>query len=223
MGGCDHVDRVVGDPNLLTRTDAAVRSIRELGARTVGEAGLDLEAERSHAVHETLNPGVYCGGLTVAPNAFVTLNPGVYVMKNGPLFVELGGRLEGDGVGFYLTGTDAVFLFSADSKISLGAPTTGPLAGLLFFEDRAAPLGRRHAIFSDDARRLLGTFYLPRGELAVSTIFPVADQSDYTAIIAQKLTLFGGPMLTLNTDYHLSSVPTPEGVGAVGGRVFLRE
>lgn len=81
---------------------------------------------RLEGITQTLNPGTYCGGLVIGRNARVTLNPGIYVMKDGPLIVGPGppgleaeddegerddgtpastGFLRGNGVGFYFTGT----------------------------------------------------------------------------------------------------------------------
>jgi len=83
---------------------------------------------------ETLSPGVYCGGLDVQGNA--TLAGGVYIIKDGNLTVDDGGSLTGDDAGFFLTGKDALINFERASTIALKAPRSGPLAGLLFFEDR---------------------------------------------------------------------------------------
>ena len=63
---------------------------------------------------------------------------------------------------------------------------------------------------------------MPRGELVVQTSKAVADESAYTAIVARKLTLKGDPTLVLNTDYQLTDVPAPDGVGPVGGQIRLR-
>ena len=171
----------------------------------------------------TLDPGVYEGGITIASNADVTFSPGVYVIKDGPLAIDMGARITGIGVSFYLLGDDAVFSFGPDCKIDLEAPIDGPMAGILFFEDRGAPIGRTHRILSNDARNLLGTFYLPRGALRISTMQPIADQSDYTIIVARELQLSGSPTLVLNTRYAQSQVPVPSGIGPTGGTTFLRE
>ncbi|MEQ1930947.1 MAG: TadE/TadG family type IV pilus assembly protein [Parvularculaceae bacterium] len=213
IGGCDHQDKMVGDRNSETFKAALEASFGEM------KQGAPEMARQDH----TLDPGVYCGGLAIGSNASVTFNPGVYVIKDGPFVVDLNGRIAGDGVGFYMSGDDATFLFSPDSKIDLSAPKDGLLAGILFFEDRRAPAGRTHSILSNDARTLLGTFYLPQSTLLVSTISPVADQSAYTAIVARRLKMMGSPTLVLNTDYGLTDVPTPDGVGPVGGEVFLRD
>jgi len=80
-----------------------------------------------------------------------------------------------------------------------------------------------HEIRSSDARQLLGTFYLPKSTLRVDTERPVADQSAYTIIIADKIELEGKPSLYLNSDYASSDVPVPSGVGPIGGNTFLRK
>ena len=170
---------------------------------------------------ETLNPGVYCGGLRVLNGGRVTLNPGDYIMKDGYLRVEgrlnsngspLFSTLEGKHVGFYLVGTSEIDL-GYIASINLTAPKTGPLAGILFFEDRSAPLLRKHTINSSDARNLLGTIYLSRGALHVGGIRPVADQSAYTVIVARGILLEAGPNLVLNTNYYATDIPVPAGVG----------
>ena len=160
----------------------------------------------------TLSPGIYCGGLNVA-GGHVTLKPGVYTMKNGQLAVTGGGVLKGENVGFFLVGRSSTILFGRASEISLTAPRTGDMAGLLFFEDRDSEFDTYHRITSRDARRLVGTMYLPKSKLLIDADNPVADQSEYTVIIAREFELREGPELVLNTDYASSTIPVPEGVG----------
>lgn len=161
----------------------------------------------------TLNPGVYCGGINVKLGGKVKLNPGTYVMNNGTLTVDTGGSLEGENVGFFLTGLLSTIQFGPSSTISLTAPRTGDMAGMLFFEDRDRLLGLPHRIASNNARKLVGTIYLPNNTLTIDSTNPIADQSDYTVIIARKFDMKDGPELVLNTDYENSLVPVPDGVG----------
>ena len=159
-----------------------------------------------------LNPGVYCAGLTINGGK-VTLNPGVYVMKDGSLTVTNGGSLTGDYVGFFMTGALSTITFTGNSTISLTAPKDGVMTGMLFFEDPATPVSTYHTISSDDARRLVGTIYLPNSKLRIAGNDPIADRSEYTIIVAKKFELDEGPNLVLKTDYALSDIPVPEGVG----------
>jgi Flp pilus assembly protein TadG len=161
----------------------------------------------------TLDPGVYCGGINVKLGGDVTLKPGTYIMNNGTLTVDTGGKLQGEGVGFYLTGLLSTIQFGPSSTISLTAPKSGDMAGMLFFESRSRVLGLPHRIASDNARNLVGTIYLPNNTLTIDSKNPIADQSDYTVIIARKFDMKDGPELVLNTDYENSPVPVPEGVG----------
>jgi hypothetical protein len=172
-----------------------------------------------------LNPGIYCHGLKIHGGATVRLKPGIYVMR-GPLIVDES-TLMGQNVGFYFEGDRASLLFDYDSSISLSAPATGDMAGLLMFEERrvvnpdSAPLGklgsllpplpigspkmREYRIISDDAQTLLGTIYLP------------------TVVIARRIELFEGPNLVLNTNYTGTDIPVPKGVGPVGRTVRLTQ
>lgn len=116
---------------------------------------------------QTLRPGVYCGGLVVDNQARVRLAHGTYVMKDGPLVVTNGASLTMVDAGVYLTGRDAFLYFDYNSSIDLRAPVSGPMAGILFFEDRNSPTGRVHQIGSHVAPQILGTVYLSRGKLVV--------------------------------------------------------
>lgn len=175
----------------------------------------------------TLGPGVYCDGLKI--RGAVNLDAGIYIIKNGELSVDGGGSLTGEGVGFFFTGKDALLNLERKSAIALSGPRTGPMSGLLFFESRkvqaadggeAAPgppppedKPKEHRIRSDNAARLVGTIYLPRNRLLIDGDKPIADQSEYTVIVAREFTLAEGPVVVLNTAYANSAVPVPEGVG----------
>jgi len=157
-----------------------------------------------------LMPGIYCGGLKISGTARVKLKPGNYIIKDGPLLVEEMGELVGESVGIYLTGKNARITFDRMTRIKLAAPEDGIMAGILFWEDREGPLGQEHVISSDDARTLLGTIYLPRGQLLIDSAGTVADESAYTAIIVRALQLKHGPTLQLNSDYEDTNVPVPD-------------
>jgi hypothetical protein len=176
--------------------------------------------QRSGGEH-LLSPGVYCGGITVLGGAKVRLQAGEYIVTGGNLLVAANGSIEGDYVGFYFDG-GAAFNFGAQTTVSLSAPKTGPLAGLLFQGDPAA----NNPIFqinSNNARRLLGTIYLPAGQLRIDATNPIADQSAYTVIVARQVSLFSGPNLVLNSNYGGTDVPVPKGLGPVGGNLSLTQ
>jgi len=123
-------------------------------------------------------------------------------------------------VSFFFTGENAAIDFRREATIDLSAMRDGEIPGILFFQDRASDEGRDFKIESDDARNLLGTIYLPRGDLFVNAREPVADRSAFTVIVARKIELSEGPVLTLNTGYDDTDIPVPEGVGPTGDVVL---
>lgn len=185
---------------------------------------------------QALSPGVYCGGLVV-DGGTATLAPGEYIIADGPLMVTDHGTLRGDHVGFFLAGKKAKIQFDYEANIDVSAPKDGVMAGLLLYSspyehkllesgllpEQIVELQRLtdgiewpdHTIRSDNARRLVGTIYLPNGKLLIDGRNPIADRSEYTVIIADTFELRDGPNLVLRTDYHLSDVPVPDGVGPV--------
>ncbi len=168
---------------------------------------------------ETLRPGIYCGGITVAAGAKVTFDPGIFVVKDGPIKIVDGGSAEGLNAGFFLTGNKAVIDIASKTSIRFTAPADGPLAGMLFYEDPMNPAGV-HKINSRDASVLLGTFYLPASTLEVGapggyalSSDTIGAQSSWTIVVAKKITISDGLNLVLNADYEGASVPAPDGFG----------
>jgi hypothetical protein len=174
-----------------------------------------------------LEPGVYCGGLTIRNGAEVVFEPGIHTIKDGPFRVEDDASINAEKVTFFLTGDNSIIEFEENSTIDISAAETGSTAGLLFYEDRNVNYSfdfnpffpnvrpssvRLHRISSNNARNLLGTLYLSRSILLIDSNAPVADVSAYTAIITGRLWLKEGPTLTLNANYTDTEVPVPDGI-----------
>lgn len=170
-----------------------------------------------------LQPGVYCGGLTVDGASNVDFADGVYVMKNGPLTITGDSVAVGDNVGFYFTGAGASLTMSGAADISLSAPVSGPMAGILVWQDAATSGIRQFAVMSDHVRSMVGTIYLPKGAFRGSSNGNIAEESAYTAIIADSIELSQTANLVLNSNYGRTSVPVPGGLAGAGGRVMLRQ
>lgn len=225
-GGVKADKRLALDPSPVTDCPTMPDPLASRPPPAVGACDHDkFKVEKGKTV--TLSPGVYCGGIDIAGAA--DLKAGLYIIKDGPLKVKNGGELHGGNVGFFLTGRDALINFEKTTVIELSGPRDGPLAGLLFYEDRnvvaadgttvieldpeGLPKPKEHRIRSDDARELVGTIYIPRNKLLVDGDKPIASESAYTVIIAREFALAEGPEIVLNTDYALSDVPVPAGVG----------
>jgi hypothetical protein len=169
---------------------------------------------------QTLNPGVYCGGILIQTKAVVTLNPGVYIINGGEFKTTGLGSVTGKGVTIYFTGKDGRMLLDGTSSVSLEAPSTGPTAGLLLFQDPKMAL-TKYEISSKLASQLLGTIYLPNGHFIINANNKVAEASAFTVIVARYFEVGAQTQLYLNSNYSATTVPVPNGLGSATKRVVL--
>ncbi|MEQ1717352.1 MAG: TadE family protein [Hyphomicrobium sp.] len=168
----------------------------------------------------TLKPGVYCGGLKISGTSKVKLEPGVYIIADGALWLDGNADLSGDDISFFL-GEKAFLFFGPSTSIELSASTTGPLAGLLLFGSRKQSKIMTHTILSRSAQHLVGTIYLPQNSFVVDGDAAVGGESAYTAIVARRLVLLNGPNLVLNSNYGLTDVPVPDGIRGAAQPIAL--
>jgi hypothetical protein len=194
--------------------------LASIAAPTVGGCNHnDFELDDANT---SINPGVYCGGILIKNNSNVTFNPGTYIIKNGGLNIEGNSEINGTGVAFYLTGSDATIFFDSNTIVDFTAPTTGPLAGLIFFEDRSASTSNEHKFFSNNVSRLEGAIYLSRGTFWVDSNTVIGANSKFTTVVARKIWLDSNVNLQVNTDYDGSSIPNVAGGSGVSNIVIAK-
>ena len=162
----------------------------------------------------TINPGTYCGGITVSGGKTLNLNPGTYILYGGGLTVS-SSNLIGDGVTFYNTGTASgstaykPIVFSGGSTTSLKAPSSGSLTGILFFQDRTltANLNQQNTISGTSGAVIQGAMYFPTTPLVYSGGSAIS--TSYTLMIADTLTISGNSPTTVNANYATLSGGSP--------------
>lgn len=193
-----------------------------LGSRPEPEVGSCTETDLElTSGYYSLSPGTYCGGIAIRAGAEVVLTEGVYVIKDGPLLVDDGAILTSRNGGLFFTGANAYFRIAGDTRINMEAPRSGSMAGLLMFESRAQPSTTQHQFLSDNESNLVGTIYLPRSELKIDADGDISPDAAYTAIVAHRLRLYGGPHLILNSNYDQTDVPVPKGIRGAGQPISL--
>jgi Flp pilus assembly protein TadG len=170
-------------------------------------SGCDYTNKKVAGHDETLLPGVYCGGLELIGNVQATLEPGIYIMEDGPLKTSGTASLAGVGIGFYLTGTDAVVQIEGTGTVSLSAPETGPMAGVLFFEDRDNTLHNVHRIRGEGSGRYEGAIYLSRGDVELLGNGALSSLSPVTYFVAQTFRLTGNGILNLAMNPSATNLP----------------
>jgi hypothetical protein len=125
----------------------------------------------SGAVTATLTPGVYCGGITISGSVKASLAAGTYILNGGGLAVSGAGSLSGQGVTLYNTSNGYPYkpiTFSGANTVNLSAPASGPMSGVLFFQDRNITSGSANTFSGAGQFQFLGTLYFPTTALVFS-------------------------------------------------------
>ena len=223
------VDATVIDTCPRVRNPMDQRTYPAIGQDCKGKTYKDIVLTAGSHV---LAPGNYCGNIDIAGDAKVRLSPGTFVIQ-GKLTVRGNAEFVGTNVGLYLWGgmgekrALAKFAFLENALIDLSGPETGAMAGFVIWEGingATQDLGTGvadanfHQISTTRARRLNGTIYLPGGRLLIDAPVKVAEESDYTVMVVNRLDLAFGPVLVLNSNYARSRVPVPEGYGPIGAK-----
>jgi Flp pilus assembly protein TadG len=160
-----------------------------------------------------LNPGTYCGGMQFSGQVNVTFNPGIYVIKDGPLKASSGASFTGNGVAFYLTGAGAAVNLSGQASVRLVAPTAGHLAGFIFFLEPSGPTGLAAAssdLSGSSELYFEGVIYLPGQLVNITGSAEVGSPSPYTSFIADRIDINGNGTLAINNDPTKTTVPVPK-------------
>ena len=189
-------------PTPKTGVIAATDPLAYVQAPTVGscaQTNLSLNNAGSSGSPYQLYPGTYCGGITLHGSTVLNFNPGTYVFAGGGIDVHGNSAMTGTGVTFYLTsGTGGYggITLSGTSQVNFSAPTSGPLAGILFFQDRSIPSsGAASTITGNSSSTFDGALYFPTTTL---TFNGNSSSNGYSIVVADKLTVSGNSSLGSN-------------------------
>jgi Flp pilus assembly protein TadG len=140
----------------------------------------------------TFSPGTYCN-LSLGSTNNYTFNPGVYILLGG-LSVTGSPKINGTGVTFYNTydGSHPYrgITMVGSPTVTLSAPTTGHLAGMLFFQDRSVPVGPSDSNFKgSSAQGYTGAIYFPTTDVTFEGTPSLS--STATIMLGYKLSFSG--------------------------------
>jgi len=156
-------------------------------------------------IGNTFYPGAYCSGISLKGNGTYTFEPGQYTIMNG-INVTGTPTLNGSGVLFYLTGNATNpyggVNIGGNATVSLTAETSGPQAGILFFQDRnicnpaslsCAQSKANSSTFSGNSgNSFSGAFYFPSTALTYSG---TPNLSNAAVLVAYTLEFNGNAQL----------------------------
>jgi hypothetical protein len=133
-------------------------------------------------------PGSYCGGITLAGNTTLTLQPGIYNLGSGGLRITGNVAINATGVTFITTGPINI---GSNVTATLSAPTSGSYEGILFWGTSTSGsniTGNSNSTFD-------GTFYFPNSTL---TYIGNSSSMGYTIIAAGAVNFQGNASVNNN-------------------------
>jgi Putative Flp pilus-assembly TadE/G-like len=145
-----------------------------------------------------MNPGVYCGGISVNGNSYLRFNAGTYVIAGGGMTINGNATMTGAGVTFYNTtgsGGYRAIILNGNIVLTLSAPTSGGLAGILFFQDRSISGGAGSTINGNSGSTIDGALYFPTTTLTYNGNSSV---NGYSIVVADKWIANGNSSLGNN-------------------------
>jgi Flp pilus assembly protein TadG len=148
----------------------------------------------------TLNPGVWCNGVTFGNGMTYNLNPGVYYVNAGTFNVGGGATLNGTGVTIVLTGSGANYAnvdIGNGATVNLSAPASNATSGIAFLGDPNGPLSDTNTFQGGSKLNIDGAIYFP-SESVVFNNGASTNSTSCTQVVAGSLSLQGGMSFNSN-------------------------
>jgi hypothetical protein len=168
---------------------------------------------------QTLPAGTHCRNVQVEGTGVLTLGPGVHYFTED-LAVKDSAKLVGSNV-VLVFDDDSRFQFNGTADVQLSGQEEGIFAGFVLYAPKTN--SSDFIIDSSHVTKLLGTLYMPNGRLVLGGTGKIAEQSDWTVIVARAMLMKGAANLFINANYGNSPVPVPNGVGPYAGSTRLTQ
>lgn len=114
----------------------------------------------------TINGGIvrFCGSLSLSGHETVTLENGIFILDGGSLSVN-NSTLNLINATIVLTSSNGsnygTVSVHGGATVNATAPTTGPMAGIAFYQDRNAPAGAGNDFSGGTTQNIQGAIYFP--------------------------------------------------------------
>jgi len=156
---------------------------------------------------------VFCNGLSMSGQSTLNLSPGIYIIDRGSLTLAGGSVINApSGVTIVLTSSTGsgygTVSIAGGNTINIAAPTTGPTAGLAFFQDRHAPSSQSNSLSGGSTQTIQGAAYFPNEPVTFSG-GSGNTPATCTQLVAYRATFVGNSTLNSNC--------SGTGVASIGG------
>jgi Putative Flp pilus-assembly TadE/G-like len=153
-----------------------------------------------------LYAGTYCGGISIKGTSWLHFNPGTYILAGGGMNVDVNATVTGTGVTFYdTTGLGGYGGITLKGTLNFAAPTSGSLAGILFFQDRSTPGSAAGSTINGNASSTLdGAIYFRTTQITYSGNSSV---NGYSIVVADQIVINGNSTVGNNYSSLINGSP----------------
>jgi Flp pilus assembly protein TadG len=174
---------------------------------------------------ETLSPGTYCGGIHMDGTANVTLQPGIYVMVDGPFWADGSAVVTGDQVMIAFTGKGSTLDVWGNAQMNVTSPTSGTYMNMQFMQDTSS--SDTHNLWvsiggsdSDTAKLSYdGVAYFPTQNFWVRGKTNVLINSPTLSIVSSDINIQGAINIQI-TENNPRNLPVTPPVTTYGARLI---
>ncbi len=169
-------------------------------------SGLDLKKGSFE-----LEPGRYCGGISISSGATVNFLPGEYIIDNGIFNIQSGSTVNGSDVLFYFSGASARFqvIGGGQGSVNLKGRSSGTAAlqGFLFIAHPDAWRGLTSNIQGGSSFTMEGMIYAPTQNLIITGNGDSNAASEMFAIVAKSYEFRGNGIFRFKPWSPASALP----------------
>ncbi len=134
-----------------------------------------------------LEPGTYCGGIRIMANSQIIMQPGVYVMLDGPFRIDSQSTVRGTDVVIAFKGFDTSLYLGSGADVQLTSPSSGTYMNIQFLQDKNSSPDRWVTMMGDIKLSFDGVMYFPTQHIWIGGGSIISARSPTYIVVAKKL------------------------------------
>jgi Flp pilus assembly protein TadG len=169
-----------------------------------------IDTDESTVTH--LDPGVYCGGVTIKQGIVELTEGGLYIFRDGPLHVQAQGTLQGEEVAILFTGDDTTRLITQAGANIVTSARSDPGAtfrGLAFAQDPDSVPAKENIIIGGGEIEINGIMYFPEQPLKITGNGDIGTTAAQFAIMADTISIEGNGQLVIHIGQNYATTGLP--------------
>lgn len=203
------------DRCMVENDPLATRFAADWAAAGIDSMGCDFtnlpQINTGSSTVTALEPGVYCGGLTIKQGIVQLETGGMYVFRDGPLHVQAHGTLQGTEVVLLFDGDATTRLVTqAGADIVTSARTSGYFKGLAFAQYPDSVPASENLVIGGGEVQINGIMYFPKQPLKITGNGDIGTLAAQFAIIADTISIEGNGLLRIRIGQDYASAGLPD-------------